>query len=833
MAEIYVFATTFVIIIMYKTMKRTYRIILMCLAWWCGTTLVLKAQEENTIPNTNLSATTESSRVCIRGTVIDDEKNPIELANVRVEGTIFGTVCDLKGRYSFTCESTDSVVVVFSMLGYQTRKRVLQNPTDTVTLNVMLLSNGIELGEVDVTEIRRQTNTMSDVSIKDIRHMGNASGSGVEQMITTQAGVSTHNEMSSQYNVRGGSFDENSVYINGIEVYRPLLIRAGQQEGLSIINPDLVERVSFSAGGFEAKYGEKMSSVLDIQYKKVKGFEGAVAASLLGASAYAGYGTDKFSMLHGVRYKTTSYLLNTLATKGEYKPKDLDYQTYISWSPNKRWTFDLMGVISLNDYNFTPADRNTRFGTSEDVKEFHVYFDGMEKDKFHTFFGAATLTHHFNEQNELSLQFSAFKTQERETFDISGEYWLQNDGENDRLGIGKYLQHARNRMNASVMSVGLVGRSRFTSHDLRYGLLMKRESVNERMREWEMHDSAGYSLPHTGTDLNLDYNLVSRNEINSTRLEAYVQDTWRKEFDEGEMILNYGVRLSHWSWNNEWLFSPRATVAFVPKFNDNLLFRFSTGLYYQAPFYKEIKDTVTVKGNTSVMLNKNIRSQRSVHFVLGGEYKFRVNNRPFKATAELYYKSLSDLIPYNVDNVRVVYYGQNLSSGYAAGLDLKLYGEFVPGTDSWVSVGLMKTEETIGGVRVPRPTDHLLNASVFLSDYFPGTTRWKGFLRGHYAGGLPFGPPHMGRESQFFRMPAYRRLDLGLSYRLLNNEDHHLQTGVGRYLKNVWLGLDAFNILDISNVNSYFWVTDIAQNQYAVPNYLTGRQVNFRVLVEF
>ena len=814
-------------------MKIIHKIILMCILWAEGSFLMLHAQDVETGDNQPTLSEESSTRVCIRGTVIDDEKNPIELASVKVEGTIFGTVCDLKGHYSLSCESSDSLVVTFSMLGYQTRKRVLHNPTDTVTLNVMLPSNGIELGEVSVTEIRRQTNTMSDVSIKDLRHIGNASGAGVEQMITTQAGVSTHNELSSQYNVRGGSFDENSVYINGIEVYRPLLIRAGQQEGLSIINPDLVERVSFSAGGFEAKYGEKMSSVLDIQYKKVKGFEGAAAASLLGGSLYAGYGNDKFSMLHGIRYKTTSYLLHTLDTKGEYKPKDFDYQTYLSWSPNKRWTFDLMGVISLNDYNFTPADRNTRFGTSQDVKEFHVYFDGQEKDKFHTFFGSATLTHHFNPQNELSLQLSAFKTQERETFDISGEYWLQNDGEDGRLAIGKYLQHARNRMNASVMSVGLVGRSRFTSHDLRYGLLLKREKVDERMREWEMHDSAGYSLPHTGSDLNLIYNLVSRNEISSTRFETYIQDTWRKEFDEGEMILNYGIRLSHWSWNGEWLFSPRATVAFVPRFNENLLFRFSSGLYYQAPFYKEIKDTVTVRGNTSVLLNKNIRSQRSVHFVLGGEYKFRVSDRPFKATAEIYYKALSDLIPYNVDNVRVVYYGQNLSSGYAVGLDLKLYGEFVPGTDSWVSVGLMKTEETIGGVRVPRPTDHLLNASVFLSDYFPGTTRWKGFLRGHYAGGLPFGPPHMGREHQFFRMPAYRRLDLGLSYRLLNNEDHHLQTGFRRHLKNVWLGLDAFNILDISNVNSYFWVTDIAQNQYAVPNYLTGRQVNFRVLVEF
>ena len=353
------------------------------------------------------------------------------------------------------------------------------------------------------------------------------------------------------------------------------------------------------------------------------------------------------------------------------------------------------------------------------------------------------------------------------------------------------------------------------------------------MREWEMRDSVGYSLPH-GTDrLSLIYNLVSRNEVKSTRYELYVQDTWRKMFDEGEMVLNYGVRFSRWSWNKESLFSPRVTVAFTPAKNDNFTFRFSTGLYYQAPFYKEIKDTVTIDGNTTVQLNKNIKSQRSIHFVLGGEYKFRINDRPFKATAEVYYKALSNLIPYNVDNVRVVYYGENMAKGYALGLDMKIYGEFVPGTDSWVSFGLMKTNETINGKSVPRPTDQLLNFAALFSDYFPGTTRWKMTLRAHYASGLPFGPPHSGREKQVFRMSAYRRVDIGMSYRLLNNEDRHLQTGIAQHLRNVWLGLDAFNLLGISNVNSYYWVTDVSNHQYAVPNYLTGRQINARFLIEF
>ena len=442
-------------------------------------------------------ADVNAQTVVIKGKVVDDQRSALELAQVRVEGTGCGAVCNLKGEYRFTCESADSMVVVFSMLGYETRKRVLENPVDSVTLNVMLPSLGFQLGDVEVTDIRRQTSTMTDVNMNDMRHMGNASGGGVEKLITSQAGVSTHNELSSQYNVRGGSFDENSVYINGIEVYRPLLIRSGQQEGLSIINPDMVERIGFSAGGFEAKYGEKMSSVLDITYKKVKGFEASVSASLLGASGYVGFGTDKFSMTHAVRYKTMKNLLGTLQTKGEYDPRDFDYQTYMSWSPNQRWTFDVMGVISTNNYTFRPSDRTTKFGTAEDLKEFKVYFDGSEEDKFYTYYGAFTATHNFNKMNSLSFNWSGFKTRERETYDINGEYWLNNDGDDESLGIGTYHEHARNRLNASMINIGVTGSNRFTSHWLRYGALVKMEKVDESMREWEMRDSADYSLPHS------------------------------------------------------------------------------------------------------------------------------------------------------------------------------------------------------------------------------------------------------------------------------------------------------------------------------------------------
>lgn len=369
---------------------------------------------------------------------------------------------------------------------------------------------------------------------------------------------------------------------------------------------------------------------------------------------------------------------------------------------------------------------------------------------------------------------------------------------------------------------------------------MKFEKVNERMQEWEFRDSVGYSLPHIDNNrLDLIYNLVSKNQESSNHLEIYAQDTWRKEFAEGELVINYGARLSHWSWNKETLFSPRATFAFIPTEHENMTFRFSTGIYNQTPFYKEMRDTLTVDGNTQAYLRKDIKSQRSIHFVGAYELKFKMFNRPFKFTAEAYYKVLSNLIPYNVDNVRVVYYGGNIAKGYATGIDAKIYGEFVPGTDSWVSIGIMKTSEKIKGANgqwsdwLPRPTDQRLNLAVFFSDYFPGTDKWKVTLKGHYSGGLPFGPPHLGREKQTFRMTAYRRVDIGASYRLLKNEDNHIRSGLGRAFRNIWLGIDAFNILGINNVNSYYWITDITNTQYAVPNYLTGRNVNARLLIEF
>ena len=779
-------------------------------------------------------ATASAQKVTIKGTVTDYKDSPIEVAGVHIEGQAAGTFTDLKGRYIFTCNSSDSLVVVYSMLGYQTRKKVLRNPTDTVTLNVKLPVSDNTLEGVEITDVQRQMGGTAQIKTPGkMRLMPDASGNGVESIIATQAGVSSHNEMSSQYNVRGGNFDENSVYVNGIEIYRPLLIRAGQQEGLSFLNPDMVGSIAFSTGGFEAKYGDKMSSVLDINYRKPREFESSVAASLLGASAYVGTGNSKISFSNSLRYKTNSYLLGSLDTKGEYDPNFLDYQAFLDWRITPHLNASFIGNISRNRYNFTPSDRTTTFGTMEDVKEFKVYFGGWEHDLFRTTFGSASLNYSPNEYNQISLIASTFSTREEETFDIMGQYWIDDVNSEENIAVGSYMQHARNYLDANVQTAALRGMHFIDSHDLQWGIEWKGEHIKENQREWEMRDSAGYNLPYGGENLEMIYSLRSNTSTNSNRVSAFLQDTYKFNSSLGTMSLNVGARISYWDWNKECIVSPRASLGLIPKFNENLTLRFATGIYYQAPFYREFRDTINSDGIATVQLNKNIKSPRSTHFVLGSDYMFKMAGRPFKFTAEAYYKKLDNIIPYNVDNVRIVYYGENCAKGYATGIDLKLFGEFVPGTDSWLTFSLMETKEKINnGEWLPRPTDQKFNMSIYFTDYFPGTDKWKMNLRGVYADGLPFGPPYSGREKHIFRAPAYKRVDIGMSYRLLDNEDKRMRNGICRYIKNVWLGADALNLLDINNVNSYYWVSDVYNQSYAVPNYLTSRQLNVKILVE-
>ena len=764
----------------------------------------------------------------LQGRVVDESGSPVEFASVSCLKQDKMTMTSLKGEYSLQLHSADSVEVRFSMVGYKTKIRVLRRPRGKQTLQVVLYNNDNELSEVTVTGTRIQSGQTQELKKEHLKNLPSVSGNAVEELIQSQAGVSTHSELSSQYNVRGGSFDENSVYINNVEVYRPFLVRSGQQEGISVINPDMVEKIEFSTGGYEARYGDKMSSALNITYKRPKPFEASVSASLLGASAYVGVSNKKVSWSNGLRYKTTRNLLGSLDTKGEYKPTFIDYQTYFTYTPNERWNINFLGNISNNHYNFSPEDRETNFGTMENVKSFRVYFDGQEKDVFRTFFGSLGITRHFGKNTSLSLIASAFKTREQEKYDIQGQYWLTQTETSENLGVGTYFQHARNYLNAHVESLKLLLKTKQKRHDIEGALTFKKEHISENSVEYEMRDSSNYSIPHTGKDLYMIYSMRAKNVLDANRIEAYIQDTYRFGGGEGQShyTLNYGVRFAHWSYTKETILSPRVSLGIIPAFNENVTMRFAAGLYYQAPFFKEIRDTTTVNGITYAKLNNKAKSQRSIHFIAGYDYRFKLNNRQFKFTAEAYYKLLGNLVPYSVNNVKVVYYGDNESSGHAAGLDFKIYGEFVPGTDSWLSLSLMSTKMKLNGVSIPLPTDQRYALNLFFTDYFPGTDRWKMSLKLAFADGLPFAAPHRELESNSFRAPAYKRADIGLSYRLINNADNHNKKNP---LRNLWLGVECLNLFGINNVNSYYWITDVTGQQYAVPNYLTGRQLNFRI----
>lgn len=779
-----------------------------------------------------VTVTASAQTFTLQGRVTDENNDPIEFASVSCLKQGKMTMTSIKGEYSMQLHSADSVVIKFSMIGYKAKTRILRRPRGKQTLQIVLHSDENQLGEVTVTGKKIETGQMENISKDNLKALPSASGNAVEELIQSQAGVSTHSELSSQYNVRGGSFDENSVYIDNVEIYRPFLVRSGQQEGISVINPDMVEKISFSTGGYEARYGDKMSSALNITYRKPKKFEATASASMLGASAFVGVSNKKVSWSNGFRYKTTKHLLGSMDTKGEYSPTFIDYQTYLTYTPNKRWEIKLLGNISDNHYNFTPEDRETKFGTMENVKAFQVYFDGQEKDVFRTFFGAVGITRNFGEKTSLSLIASAFNTREQEKYDIQGQYWLTQTETSENLGVGTYFQHARNYLKAHVESAKLLFKTKYKKHDIEGAFTFKKEKITENSVEYEMRDSSNYSVPHTGKDLYMIYSMRAKNVLDANRIEAYVQDAFRFTSNNEKTLytLNYGVRLSHWSYTKETIVSPRVSLGIIPAFNENITMRFATGLYYQAPFFKELRDTTTQNGITYASLNSKAKSQRSIHFIAGFDYRFRMNNRSFKFTAEAYYKALGNLVPYSVNNVKVVYYGSNESSGHAAGIDLKLYGEFVPGTDSWLSLSLMNTSMKLNGKSIPLPTDQRYAINMFFTDYFPGTDRWKMSLKLALADGLPFSAPHQELESNVFRAPAYKRADIGLSYRLLNNEGKqrkHIQ------LRNVWLGAECLNLFGINNVNSYYWITDVTGGQYAVPNYLTGRQINFRVTVDF
>ena len=835
--------------------------------------LCITSAAAQSLSSTGKGSQGASHRVRLYGYVLDEQNRGIEACNVywkeSVATTAVGTSTNKNGYYELIVESRkskdesgqpDSVTIVYSMLGYETVETPLPLPSQkggntiqVLNINIILRESGEQLAEVEVTGIQRQQDMMDRVDATTRRVIPDISGGGIESLLITFAGVSQTNEMSSQYNVRGGSFDENAVYVNGIEIHRPLLVRAGQQEGLSFVNPEMVQNVQFSAGGFDARFGDKSSSVLDIRYKQPTAFEASLTAGFQGGSVYVGVGDSTYSQMHGIRYKSSQYMLGSLQTKGNYRPHFLDYQTYMTWrlAPSRPspkgagdWTIALLANYSMNSYGFTPDSMSSSFGTMQTARNLTIYYDGQEQDLFQTAFAALSVGGHVSPEVKIGFDLSGFYTNERETYDIQGEYILSDhpmDGSDAGvsgtgqvvssettetatvLGKGTYHEHARNTLTAGVATLQHTGEWKHSANSMRWGVSGQIEKITDRISEWEWRDSAGYSMPHTEKGMELYYAMRSSANLLSGRVQAYLQDSYTWHTEAAKVILTGGARLHWWSFNNEVLVSPRASVVIIPGWKRDISFRIATGLYYQAPFYKEMRDTVTINGLTRAVLNENIKSQRSLQFIAAMDYRFKMLNRPFKFSAEAYFKALSNLIPYNVQNVKITYFGENICSGYAAGLDLKLYGEFVPGTDSWLTFSLMSMKQKYNGQWIPTPTDQRYAINLHFTDYFPGTDRWKMTLRLAFADGLPFGPPHRGLEQQQFRAPAYKRADIGMSYRALKN---------GKSVKNIWLGLDCLNLFGISNVNSYYWVTDVTNRQWAVPNYLTGRQINGKVTVE-
>lgn len=798
-------------------------------------------------------------QVRLYGYVVDSENVGIELANVFVKGTTSGTTTNHNGYYDLQLQQADTITLVFSMLGYVTTEQRLFVDRDVVNINVMLPTDAEMLDQVEVRGMRKQTDSYERTEAIATRVMPDATGGGIESLMITFAGVRQNNELSSQYNVRGGSFDENSVYVNGIEVHRPLLLRAGQQEGLSFANPDMAESVNFSAGGFDARYGDKMSSVLDITYKRPTHTEATLSLSILGANAYVGFGNERHSEMHSIRYKTSRYMLGALPTAGNYQPNFVDYQTSMTWTVGK-WDISLLGNFSQNTYKFMPDSMSTSFGTFDNPEQLTIAYEGQERDVFRTAFAAIGAKGDVGHGVQIGFTASGFYTNEQENYDITGAYRLtqktmdvdasgtskepageaesagnsspQGEVQNAALGVGQYHEHARNRLKMGLINVQHDGSWKQGQNTLSWGVGLQAELISDLVSEWRWRDSAGYSLPNHSRDMELEYAMKGGSEMQSLRMQSYLQNTYKWSTEAGNVFLTAGARLSWWNFTNEVLCSPRASVVYLPGWKRDLTLRLATGLYYQSPFYKELKDTLTGDdGVTRFALNRNLRSQRSVHVVFGADYYFRAWGRPFKLTAEGYYKYIDRMISYTVDNVRIRYSGQNDALGYTTGLDLKLFGELVPGADSWISFGLMRSRMKM--LDHPEagwllgPNEQRYAFSMLFQDYFPRFPQLKFHIKFVYSDGLPFSAP--SNITLQGRMPAYRRLDLGATYVFRHGQQAFMKNP---HVDAWWLQFEVFNVVDFHNVNSYFWVQDYYGNQHLSPNYLTGRMFNFKMTLD-
>jgi hypothetical protein len=812
------------------------------------------------------------------GKITDNENEPIEDVSISILGSSQSSAfTNAKGEFSYTIPSNTDVTLVFYHLNYSLAQRTVKLGTgEKLDISKRLTSKELTIGVVEITSENRFKDLTSLDPI-NVTHIPTAS-QDFNAILFTLPGVSNRNELSSSYSVRGGNFDENLVYVNGIEVYRPFLTRSGQQEGLSFINPDLVASILFSAGGFEAKYGDKMSSVLDVQYRKPRKFAGTVSGSLLGSNLHL-EGSSKnyrFTWLMGARYKTNKYLLGKTDSKGDYKPFFADLQLYTTYDITSNWELDFLGNFASNKYQFVPENRETDFGTLDKALRLKIYFDGQEIDQFNTMMGALSAIYNSNSQ-KLNLKFigSAFRSKEEEAFDIQGQYFI-GELETDfgkpnfgdvvtERGIGTFINHGRTNLEAYVFSGDHKGTYTEGKKQLLWGVKYSNEQITDKLSEWKYVDSAGFSLPtpygpvENPGDIELQDVVKQKIHITSNRVSGYLQGSLTKETkDTATISATLGIRANYWDFNNQALVGPRGTFGIKPNWKRDFLFRFSSGYYYQPAFYRELR------GRDGVV-NQNIKAQTSIHFVLASDYNFKAWKRPFKFIAEAYYKYLDNLIPYEIDNVRIRYSAKNNARGYATGIDLKVNGEFVKGLESWASMSIMETREdlkddfyfdyynsdgekivpgyTANSVRtdsirnepgyIYRPTDQRVSFGLFFQDKMPKLPDLKMHLNLLFGTGVPFGAPGTERYQQVLRMPPYRRVDIGFSYQALKENRTVKPKSLIRYIKSLWISLEVFNLLGTNNTVSYIWVEDVTNRQYAVPNYLTQRQLNLRIILKF
>jgi len=789
----------------------------------------------------------------ISGRITDEKSNSLEFVNVGIfdfENPI-GVTTDKNGRFTLSVPSDIELNLSISFTGFEPQKiKIKLKSGETKEVGIKLREVATELPVFVIQDRAIRKTNFQRLDPKNVQQIPSASG-GVEALIKTLPGVSSNNELSSQYNVRGGNYDENLVYVNDIEIYRPFLVRSGQQEGLSFINSDMVSSILFSAGGFDARYGDKMSSTLDIKYKKPLKFSGSAAASLLGASMHLEGCSNNYrlSYLLGFRQKSNQYLLNSMQTKGEYRPSFSDIQSLITYDISEKLELSLLSNYSRNIYNVVPENRETDFGTINEALRLKIFFDGQEVDKFETYFGALSLNYHPKEIISIKNTMSMFQSYENETFDIQAEYWLNQlelDMGSDEFGkevfnrgIGRYIDHARNYLNAKVMNFDHRVTIAKKNHFIQWGAKYQREEIVDKLNEWKLVDSSDYSLPNYPDSIGspnpphyfpeMQNVYKAKNELFSNRISGFIQDTWTIDGDSNRLQLTTGIRVSYWDFNDELLISPRASIAYKPDWEKDIMLRFSSGVYYQSPFYREIR-------NFKGIVNVNIKSQKSYHFVAGMDWNVKIWQRPFKFVSELYYKYFDNLIPYTIDNVRIRYAAENIAHGYAAGIDFRLNGEFVKGIESWASMSILQTEENIDNDNhgfIPRPTDQRLTFSLFFQDYLPKNPNIKMHLNLVFGTSLPFGPPNSERYKQTYRMPSYRRVDIGSSFLLKGPKTLSSSKNIFRKLNSVWLSVEIFNLLQVSNTISYIWVNDYNNRQYAVPNYLTPRQLNMKLVVNF